>query len=107
MIVCLQVERLGDARQQVRQDACSLLLVILSTYPANQIMERMQRFWSHQAWKVRHGILQTLAEAIAVQTPGLMDSPDVSNHVITSAVNLLEDKKECVTLYNTCCVFSV
>jgi hypothetical protein len=29
------------------------------------MMERLGRFWGHKNWKVRHGLLQFVAEAVA------------------------------------------
>jgi hypothetical protein len=91
----LQVERLGDARQIVRQEACGLLLTMLSAgLPTALILEKTARFWSHRAWKVRHGLLQTVAEAVSMDLPGLLDTPEQTTYIITCAVNLLEDRNE-------------
>jgi hypothetical protein len=79
----MQVERLGDARQQVRQEACELLLTMFSTLPAEYMLERLSRFWTHRAWKVRHGILQTVAEAISSGMPGIFASKTQTTYLIT------------------------
>ena len=92
----LQVERLGDTRQQVRQDACELLLTMFNNMPAGFVMEKMSRFWNHRAWKVRHGVLQTIAEAVAADTPGILASKEQNEYIITQVVNLVEDPNECV-----------
>ena len=92
----MQVERLGDARQQVRQEACELLLNIFSNMPPSFVLEKLARFWSHRAWKVRHGMLQTMAEAIASGVPGILGSKDQTEYILTQVVNLVEDPNECV-----------
>jgi len=90
----MQVERLGDTRQPVRQDACELLLSMFSSFGPQFVLEKMTRFWSHRAWKVRHGILQTVAEAIAAETPGILTAKDDNEYLITQVVNLVEDPNE-------------
>eukprot|EP00200_Dunaliella_tertiolecta_P007760 CAMPEP_0202389096 /NCGR_PEP_ID=MMETSP1127-20130417/81105_1 /ASSEMBLY_ACC=CAM_ASM_000462 /TAXON_ID=3047 /ORGANISM="Dunaliella tertiolecta, Strain CCMP1320" /LENGTH=266 /DNA_ID=CAMNT_0048990739 /DNA_START=32 /DNA_END=829 /DNA_ORIENTATION=- len=94
--VPLVVERLGDTRQQVRQDACELLLSMFSTMGPQYLLQKMARFWNHRAWKVRHGVLQTVAEAIAAETPGILKSKDQNEYIITQVVNLMEDPNEAV-----------
>jgi hypothetical protein len=79
----MQVERLGDARQQVRQEACELLLNMFSSLSAEYVLERLSRFWTHRAWKVRHGILQTVAEAISSGTPSIFASKSQTTYLIT------------------------
>lgn len=90
----LQVERLGDTRQQVRQDACELLLSMFTCMGPQYILQKMARFWNHRAWKVRHGVLQTVAEAIAAETPGIMKNKEQNEYIITQVVNLMEDPNE-------------
>lgn len=90
----LQVERLGDAHQAVRLEASGLLLSMMSHLPLGTLMEKMSRGYSHRAWKVKHGVLQTLAEAISTNILDLRSHSNLKDHIITSAVNLLEDKNE-------------
>ena len=54
-----------------------------------------RRFWNHKHWKVRHGVLQTVAEAM---TDGvdLVGTKDQANHIITNVANLVEDPNEWV-----------
>ena len=49
----MQVERLADARQPVRQDACEVLLRLLEQLGADAVIPRLSRFWSHRSWKVK------------------------------------------------------
>ena len=90
----LQAERLADARQQVRQDACEVLLKLLHALKPEAVIPRLARFWTHRSWKVRHGVLQTLAEAVASGIPMLLNHKDQNNYIITQVVNLVEDPNE-------------
>ena len=89
-----QVERLGDTRQQVRQDACELLLSMFHAMGAQFLLQKMARFWSHRAWKVRHGVVQTVGEAISSDTPGILQRKEQNEYLITQVVNLMEDPNE-------------
>jgi len=77
-IVPLIAERLGDARQQVRQDACVVLLRLLSVLRPDSVIPKLARFWTHRNWKVRHGLLQTMAEAVSKSIPGMIP-PNFNN----------------------------
>lgn len=102
-IVPLIAERLGDARQQVRQDACVVLLRLLSVLRPDSVIPKLARFWTHRNWKVRHGLLQTVAEAVSKSIPGMIP-PSIAkasskeqeqvNYIITQVVNLVEDPNE-------------
>ena len=52
------------------------------------------RFWTHRSWKVRHGVLQTVAEAVASAIPGVLAHKEQTNNIITQVVNLVEDPDE-------------
>ncbi|GAX84118.1 hypothetical protein CEUSTIGMA_g11541.t1, partial [Chlamydomonas eustigma] len=92
-IIPLVAERLADARQPVRQDACEVLLKLLAALGADSVVPRMSRFWTHRNWKVRHGVLQTFAQAIENGIPKLMNHQDL---IITQVINLVEDPNELV-----------
>ncbi len=87
----VQVERLADARQPVRQDACEVLLKLLAALGADSVIPRMSRFWSHRSWKVRHGVLQTVAQAVEMGVPRLLNHQEM---IVTQVVNLVEDPNE-------------
>eukprot|EP00798_Chlamydomonas_sp_ICE-L_P002597 gene2597-30992_t len=95
-ILPMVVGRLADARQQVRQEACDVLLSMLEAITPSFVLEKMSRFWSHRHWKVRHGILQTVAEAVSRGTPGLLSNKDQNSYLITQVINLVEDPNETV-----------
>ena len=68
-----------------------MLLRLLEQLGADAVVPRLSRFWSHRSWKVRHGVLQTTAEAISNAIPGLLNHRD---QITTHVINLLEDPNE-------------
>jgi len=48
----LQVDRLSDTRQEVRQVACNCMLLLLDVVRPDVLMDKLARFWSHKHWKV-------------------------------------------------------
>jgi hypothetical protein len=61
----LQVERLGDTKQSVRQKSCDMLVGLLQTYKADAIQERLMPYWVHKNWRMRHGLLQVRSGDVA------------------------------------------
>ncbi len=68
-----------------------LLQVLVALQPEN-VIPRLSRFWTHKNWKVRHGILQTIAEAVAAEIPGMLSNQ--TNYLVTQVINLVEDPHE-------------
>lgn len=88
---CVQIERLGDHRQDVRQAACNALLELLQVLRPDALMEKIARYWNHKSWKVRHGLLQFLAEAVCMVGEPVLVAKDEANSVIHQVIRLVED----------------
>jgi hypothetical protein len=86
-----QAERLSDAKQEVRQAACDLLLDLTRAYRPELVMERLRKCWTHKNWKVRHGVLQFVAEAIVVVGEPVLGSREGPLAVLPHVIKLLED----------------
>ncbi len=56
---------------------------MFSALRADQVLERLSKFWTHRAWKVRHGVLQTVAEAVSSGVPGILASKPQNDYLIT------------------------
>lgn len=60
-------------------------------------MEKLGRFWGHKHWKVRHGLLQFVAEAVATSGETALVPPrDESAWVLHKAIALVGDPERCV-----------
>ncbi|KAF8062702.1 clasp1b [Scenedesmus sp. PABB004] len=91
------VERLGDNRQEVRQAACNLMLELLQVVPPHVMMEKLGRFWGHKHWKVRHGLLQFVAEAVATTGEAALLAPrDEAAWVLHKVIALVGDPESAV-----------
>ncbi|GBF89721.1 hypothetical protein Rsub_02891 [Raphidocelis subcapitata] len=94
------VERLSDNRQDVRQAACNLLLEVLQCQVLRpEVMnDRLARFWAHKHWKVRHGLLQFVAEAVCMLGEAALASRDAADPhaVISQIIKLVEDSESAV-----------
>jgi hypothetical protein len=56
------------------------------------MMDKLQRFWAHKAWKVRHGLLQFVAEAICSAGEAVLTIPkDDSGWVLHKVIQLVGD----------------
>ena len=59
---------------------------------ADVMMEKLSRFWTHKNWKVRHGLLQFVAEAISTTGEAALAIPrDDSNWVLNKVIQLVGD----------------
>lgn len=68
---------------------CCLLYQVLRP---DMMMEKLNRFWSHKNWKVRHGLLQFVAEAVSVTGEAALAIPkDDSNWVLHKVIQLVGD----------------
>lgn len=55
-------------------------------------MERLGRFWNHKHWKVRHGLLQLVAEAVSTMGEAVLVPPrDEGNWVLNRVIQLVGD----------------
>jgi hypothetical protein len=56
------------------------------------MMDKLSRFWAHKNWKVRHGLLQFVAEAVcAAGEAALLIPRDDSNWVLHKVIALVGD----------------
>ncbi|WIA20824.1 hypothetical protein OEZ85_005178 [Tetradesmus obliquus] len=91
------VERLSDNRQEVRQAACNMLLELLQVLRPDAMMDKLSRFWNHKHWKVRHGLLQFVAEAISCTGEAVLAPPrDESTWVLNKVIQLVGDPESAV-----------
>jgi hypothetical protein len=90
-----KVERLSDNRQEVRQAACNLMLEVLQCQVLRpEVMnDRLSRFWAHKHWKVRHGLLQFVAEAVCMMGGAALAARDAAGPktAVTQVIRLVED----------------
>ncbi|GBF91808.1 hypothetical protein Rsub_04913 [Raphidocelis subcapitata] len=94
------VERLGDGHQDVRQAACNLMLEALQCHVLRPelTLAKLSRFWEHKSWKVRHGLLQFVAEAVCTLGEEALAArdPDHTRELIGHVVGLVEDPESAV-----------
>jgi hypothetical protein len=63
------------------------------------MMDKLGRFWGHKNWKVRHGLLQFVAEAVcSVGEPILVIPRDDSNWVLHKVIQLVGDGERWVVV---------
>lgn len=56
------------------------------------MMDKLSRFWGHKNWKVRHGLLQFVAEAVcSAGEAALLIPRDDSNWVLHKVIQLVGD----------------
>lgn len=61
------------------------------------MMDKLSRFWGHKNWKVRHGLLQFVAEAVCHTGEAVLVIPrDDSNWVLHKVIQLVGDPERCV-----------
>ena len=69
----MQVERLGDTKQPVRQTAGQILTTLMRVLTTPTVLERLIKLnaFEHKSWRVRESIL--LALSVHIQSTGLAD----------------------------------
>lgn len=91
----VQAERLGDTKQPVRLEACNVLLALMQVLRKELVLEKLGKYWSHKNWRVRHGMLQTFAEAVAQFGTGLTSVKDSQYGLLPNVLKLIEDPDRC------------
>lgn len=93
-LVPAAVERLGDAKQPVRDAARRLLLTLMEVSSPTIIVERAGSYaWTHKSWRVREEFARTVTSAI-----GLFASTELplQRAILPPILNLLNDPNPAV-----------
>ncbi|KAF3777171.1 CLIP-associated protein [Nymphaea thermarum] len=96
------VERLGDAKQPVRDAARRLLLTLMEVSSPTIIVERAGSYaWTHKSWRVREEFARTVSSAI-----GLFASTELTLQrvVLPPVLQLLNDSNNSVREAATSCI---
>ncbi|KAL8158976.1 hypothetical protein V2J09_000513 [Rumex salicifolius] len=105
-LVPAAVERLGDAKQPVRDAARGLLLTLMEVSSPTTIMERAGSYaWEHKSWRVREEFVRTVTSAINLFTstelplqrdimPPIVHMLNDPNHVVTEAATACNEARD-------------
>ncbi|CAN6485849.1 unnamed protein product [Victoria cruziana] len=96
------VERLGDAKQPVRDAARRLLLTLMEVSSPTIIVERAGSYaWTHKSWRVREEFARTVSSAV-----GLFASTELTLQrvVLPPVLQLLNDSNNSVREAATSCI---
>ncbi|XP_031483143.1 CLIP-associated protein isoform X1 [Nymphaea colorata] len=96
------VERLGDAKQPVRDAARRLLLTLMEVSSPTIIVERAGSYaWTHKSWRVREEFVRTVSSAV-----GLFASTELTLQrvVLPLVLQLLNDSNNSVREAATLCI---
>ncbi|GIL71392.1 hypothetical protein Vretifemale_1954, partial [Volvox reticuliferus] len=85
------VERLGDSRQTVREQALHLLTFLFKTLKPELILDKLAPLWNHKSWKVKQGLLEVLAEAVSTAGATFLGDRDQNNAVLKQVVRMMEE----------------
>lgn len=89
-----QVERLGDSRNPVRQQALHVLVSMFRSLRADFMWDKLSQHWSHKHWKVRHGLLEVVAEVAATLGAGALPAKDQgASPMVKQVVKMLDDNE--------------
>ena len=86
-----QVDRLGDAKPQVRDAAAGALQTILQTWDLSQALSKLHSIWTHRSPKVKQGAMQAVTQAIAAQPIAIALPGNWDQLVLKPAAQLLDD----------------
>ncbi|CAA0815256.1 CLIP-associated protein [Striga hermonthica] len=96
------VERLGDAKQPVRDAARRLLLTLMEVSSPTIIVERAgSHAWAHRSWRVREEIARTVTSAISLF--GSTELP-LQRAILPPILQLLNDRNPGVREAATSCI---
>lgn len=85
------VERLGDGRQVVRAQALQVLVSLFKVLRPEFVFEKVAPFWTHRNWKVKHGLLEAVAEAVATAGPSVLGTKDQNNVALKQLIKMVAD----------------
>ena len=86
-----QVERLGDAKLQVREAAAAALQIILQTWGLPDALSKLAFIWSHRSPKVKQGAMLAVTAAIAAVPVAIALPSSWADLVLKPAAHLLDD----------------
>ena len=87
----MQVERLGDSRQAVREKALQVLVSVFKVLRPELVFEKLTPYWQHRNWKVKHGLLQAVAEAVSKDGASVLGSKDQNHSVLKQVIKMVEE----------------
>lgn len=87
----MQVERLGDAKQQVREAAAAALQTILQTWDLPQTLSKLYFIWTHRNPKVKQRAMQAVTAALAALPIAVALPTSWNQLVLKPAAQLLDD----------------
>uniref|UniRef100_A0A7N0SYI6 TOG domain-containing protein n=1 Tax=Kalanchoe fedtschenkoi TaxID=63787 RepID=A0A7N0SYI6_KALFE len=96
------VERLGDAKQPVRDAARRLLLTLMEVSSPTLIVERAGSYaWTHRSWRVREEFARTVTNAI-----GLFASTELplQRAILPPILQMLHDPNQSVREASIACI---
>ncbi|XP_021907185.1 CLIP-associated protein [Carica papaya] len=96
------VERLGDAKQPVRDAARRLLLTLMEVSSPTIVVERAGSYaWMHKSWRVREEFARTVTSAI-----GLFASTELplQRAILPPILQMLSDSNQAVREAATLCI---
>ncbi len=76
----------------VRAKALQVLVSLFQLHKPELVWSQLSPLWQHKNWKVKHGLLEVLAEA--VKTSGsnvLLGNKDQYNSVLKQVVKMADD----------------
>lgn len=85
------VERLGDSRQAVREKALQVLVSVFKVLRPELVFEKLTPYWQHRNWKVKHGLLQAVAEAVSKDGASVLGSKDQNHSVLKQVIKMVEE----------------
>ncbi|GMH33117.1 hypothetical protein BSKO_00951 [Bryopsis sp. KO-2023] len=92
------VEKLGDGKQGIRQDACAILIRLAYTCGHTFFLDRVLEsgWWSHKNWRIRQGVASVAAEVVSKLD--VRDMKDSARYklLMGPCVELLEDPNSSV-----------
>ncbi|KAL8137117.1 hypothetical protein V2J09_003118 [Rumex salicifolius] len=101
-LVPASVERLGDAKQPVRDAARGLLLTLMEVSSPTLIVERAGSYaWEHKSWRVREEFARTVTSAI-----NLFASTELplQRAIMSPILHMLNDPNHAVREAATACI---
>eukprot|EP00803_Ostreobium_quekettii_P000644 evm.model.scf_83.8 EVM.evm.TU.scf_83.8 scf_83:153419-159961(+) len=97
-LVAAVVGRLGDSRHAVRSSACAAIVCLMHVAGPLVVLEKSEElgYWSHKNWRVKHGMLQAVADSISRFGVDSLSKKDRERMIIQPALMLTEDNHNLV-----------